>query len=98
MPGDFSSTLLGQTEEIGLNSMERRHERYIILYVFKILRKEVDDPGSFTVKHSAKRGLTLRNTLKLAGKPALRRVIEGSFGAKAVKLFDSLPRFIREYQ
>ena len=78
--------------------MERRRERYIILYVFKILRKEVDDPGSFTVKHSAKRGLTLRNTLKLAGKPALRRVIEGSFGAKAVKLFDSLPRFIREYQ
>ena len=85
-------------KKLGLNSMERRRECYIILYVFKILRKEVDDPGSFTVKHSAKRGLTLRNTLKMAGKPALRRVIEGSFGAKAVKLFNSLPRFIREYQ
>ena len=78
--------------------MEWRRERYITLYVFKILRKEVDESGSFTVKHSAKRGLTLRNTLKLAGKPALRRVIEGSFGAKAVKLFNSLPHFIREYQ
>ena len=85
-------------KKLGLNSMERRQERYTILYVFKILRKEVDDPGSFEVKHSIKRGLTLRNTLKMTGKPALRRVIEESFGARAVKLFNSLPRFIREYQ
>ena len=60
-------------KKLGLNSMERRQERFTILYVFKILRKEVNDPGSFVVKHSIKRGLTLRNTLKMT---ALRRVIE----------------------
>ena len=85
-------------KKLGIQSCERRCERYIILYVFKILRKEVDDPGSFYVKHSVKRGLTLRNTPKLAGKPGLKKVIEGSFGAKAVKLFNSLPHFIREYE
>ena len=84
-------------KKLGLMSSERRRERYIILYTFKILRKEVDDPGCFLVRHSAKRGITLRNTLKLGGKPGLKKVIEGSFGAKAVKLFNSLPRYIREY-
>ena len=83
---------------LGIQSCERRQEQYIILYVFKILRKEVDDPGSFHIRHSAKRGLTLRNTLKLVGKPEHKKVIEGSFGAKVVKLFNSLPLYIREYE
>ena len=77
---------------LGIRSCEHRRECYMILYVFKILRKEVDDPGCLYTRHSAKRDLTLKNTFKLAGKPGLKKVIEGSLGAKDVKLFNSLPR------
>ena len=78
-------------------SCERRMERFIILYTFKIIRKEVDDPGAFTLKYTIKRGLLLRNTLKMRGSEGLKTVIAGSFGTKAVQLFNSLPRYVREY-
>ena len=54
-----------------LMSCERRMERFIILYTFKIIRKEVDDPGAFTVKYTIKRGLLLRSTLKMTGSQGL---------------------------
>ena len=60
----------------------------------QILRKEVDDPGIFNIRYSTKRGLTLTNTLKMAGKPGLKTVIKGSLEAEVVQLFNSLPRFI----
>ena len=81
-----------------LMSCERRIERFIILYTFKIIRKEVDDPGAFTTKYTIKRGLLLRSSLKMTGSPGLKTVIGGSFGTKAVQLFNSLPRFVREYK
>ena len=70
-------------------SCERRMERFIILYTFKIIRKEVDDPGTFTIKYTIKRGLLLRSTLKMTGSQGLKTVIGGSFGTKAVQLFNS---------
>merc|ERR1711873_117154 len=75
---------------------ERRRERFIILYTFKIIRKEVDDPGAFTTKYTIERGLLLRNTLKMRGSEGLKTVIAGSFGTKAVELYNSLPRFVGE--
>ena len=80
-----------------MKSCERRRERFIILYTFKILRNEVDDPGAFTTRHTSKRGLILKSSLKMLGSPGLKTVIGGSLGTKAVQLFNSLPRFIREY-
>ena len=81
-----------------LMSCERRMERFIILYTFKIIRKEVDDPGAFTIRYTSKRGLLLRSSLKMTGTLGLKTVMGGSFGTKAVQLFNSLPRFVREYQ
>ena len=79
-------------------SCERRRERFIILYTFKIIRREVDDPGAFTIRYTNMRGLLLRRSLKMIGTPGLKTMIGGSFGTKAVQLFNSLPRFVREYQ
>ena len=53
------------------------------LYVFKILWKEVDNPGCFYTRHSAKREITLRNTIKLTGKPGLKKVIEAREARKS---------------
>merc|ERR1712240_803136 len=80
-----------------LSSCERRIERYIILYTFKILKGEVDDPGAFTTRYTIKRGTLLKSTLKMRGTEGLKTVIAGSFGTKAVQLYNSLPRFVREY-
>ena len=65
-------------------SCERRKERFIIIYTFKILRKEVDDPGAFTTRHTSKRGLLPKSSLKMTGSPGMKTVIGGSFGTKEV--------------
>ena len=67
------------------------------MYTFKILRGEVDDPGAFTTRYTSKRGTLLKSTLKMRGSEGLKTVIAGSFGTKAVQLYNSLPRFVREY-
>ena len=82
---------------MAMMSCERRRERFIILYTFKILGNKVDDPRDFTTRHTSKRGLILKSSLKMSGSPGLKTVIGGSFGTKAVQLFNSLPRFIHEY-
>ena len=86
-----------QLKALKLSSCERRIERYTIIYTFKILRGEVDDPGAFTTRYTNKRGTLLKSTLKIRGTEGLKTVIAGSFGTKAVQLFNSLPRFVREF-
>ena len=57
----------------------------------------MDNSETFITKYTIKRGLLLRNTLKMRGSEGLKTVIAGSFGTKAVQLFNSLPRYVREY-
>ena len=87
-----------RVKALRIMSCERRRERFIILYTFKILRKEVDNPGAFVVRHTNKQGLLLKSTLKMTGSLGLKTVIGGSFGTKSVQLFNSLPKFVHEYQ
>ena len=49
---------------LNMMSCKRIKDRFIILYTFKIIRKEVDDPGVFTTRYTNKRGLLLRSSLR----------------------------------
>ena len=45
-------------EKLGIQSLQRRRERYIILYVWKILNKTISNDLNFNFRVSARRGIT----------------------------------------
>ena len=89
----------GRLEELKLLSVQRRHERYTIIYTWKIIQKLVPNLSSnpVTTRYSERRGLycnlpQLRNTRCPAKTVSIR---ESSFAVRGPKLFNCLPRHIR---
>ena len=73
-------------------SIQRRHERYRVIYVWKLIEKMVPDCG-ITVTHESETRLGRR-----VGAENLRRVsnlTESTFQVQASKLFNSLPKSLR---
>ena len=78
-----------------LYSLERRRERYIILYVFKIIKGIVPNPGISWKVHE-RRGLELcYPPIKGGGKEKHKTMKHQSFFVKSVRLFNCLPKRIR---
>ena len=88
-------TYYERLQELNIYSMERRRERYEILYVFKVLKSLVPNIG-IKPKWSQRRGRMLvpppvhKNSTQAAA--TMRR---NSFRAKAAFLFNALPDHIR---
>ena len=77
---------------LGLYSIERRHERYQIIYIWKIMVGLVDNPG-ITFYTSERRG-------KLAKIPALKmcgNLREQSFFVRGPMLFNAMSKEIRDF-
>ena len=87
---------------LGLYSLERRRERYMILYVFKIIQGITPnfEIEKFIIKTeiSVRRGRSCTvpniNTQALA---SVTTMIESSFPVRGPKLFNSLPIKLRNY-
>ena len=81
-------------KHLNLYSIQRRFERYNVIYVWKILHRIVHNPGlKFKMEgvEQSRQGLTCiipKGTSKLR---------ENSFLVRGPKLFNSLPRHIREF-
>ena len=82
-----------------LYSLERRRERYRILYVWKILEGIVPNLGShseISSRSSLRYGrLCCVPTLSSTASTKFRRLREGSFCVNAPRLFNSMPSHIR---
>ena len=77
-------------EALRLYSIERRFERYCVIFVYKILHNQVYNPG-ITSTFSERRGVTCV-VPNFTGKAR-----ENSFLVRGPKLFNSLPRDIRSF-
>jgi len=79
---------------LGLYSIQRRFERYVVIYVWKILHSIVHNPG-----------LEFRNEAQVQSRHGLKCLIpryqsklrENSFLVRGPNLFNSLPKDLREY-
>ena len=82
-----------------LYSLQRRRERYRIIYIWKILENHVPNIGADKIKsrYSIRHG----RTCILPPRPSnnapnhIKQIIEGSFSVNAGNLFNSLPKSIR---
>ena len=90
-----------QLSELSLYSLERRRERYIILYVWRILENltpNFNDPekGGIKVKWNERRGRVCDvPSVSRQAPAAVQRARYSSFAIIGPKLFNSLPREVR---
>ena len=80
---------------LNLYSLERRRDRYIILYIFKILKNIVPNPG-LSYKYSARRGKILTNPSVIKSSSHAATLIHHSFIRRAPRIFNALPKEIRD--
>lgn len=77
-------------------SLERRRERYMILYVFKALGNKIPNPG-FIVKENERTGPTLQVPIKKKQSAISDSVFDRNLLSRGSKLFNVLPKKIRDY-
>ena len=80
---------------LNIYSAERRRDRYLIIYIFKILQNIVPNPG-ISFKWSGRRGkvlVTPSMQSSIASKAST--LLHHSFTRRAPRLFNSLPKSLR---
>ena len=90
-----------QLQQLGLYSLERRRERYIATYVWKILEGIApnisDDHGISAQKHP-RRGRECRVPKVSTSAPSRIQTIRfSSFAVKGPRIFNSLPKHLRNF-
>ena len=79
---------------LDLYSAERRRDRYIVLYTFKIIKGKVPNPG-ISYKWSLRRGKVLCTPAVLSSKASrANTLIHHSFTRRAPRIFNALPKVI----
>ena len=89
--------------KLKLYSIERRRERYVILYIFKIISNLVPNFSDerFSIKtYSSVRGNRLCRVPRVSRSSSarIRRMVENSFAVRGPQLFNCLPVELRNYQ
>ena len=74
--------------ELNLNSMERRRDRYRIIYCWKVIEGTVPQTG-LSIEYSNRRGRLLKQTRLTS--------IAKSFNKFVIKVWNELPKFIQNY-
>ena len=81
-------------KELKIYSLERRRDRYIILYIFKIINNMVPNPG-ISYKHSARRGKILLNPSICLTNSHATTLAHHSFFQRSPRIFNALPKELR---
>ena len=92
----------GRLKKLGLYSLERRRERYQIIYIYKILQGLVPnfegERYQIKLEYNDRRGRTCRvpgiNVLALS---SITSMIEASLSVRGPNLFNRLPIFLRNF-
>ena len=80
---------------LNIYSSERRRDRYLILYIMKVLQGKVPNPG-ISYKYSARRGKVLTTPSVTTSKAShAATLMHHSFTRRAPRIFNSLPKEIR---
>ena len=96
-PGNYWERL----KFLGMYSLQRRRERYIIIYVWKILEDLVPNPmspadGGIKAQHHQRFGRTCYRKSVEAATQRLKSIVATSFLYEGPRLFNCLPRDIRD--
>lgn len=83
-------------KEFGLYSLERRRERYLIIYTWRIIEEQVPNVG-INAKYSDRRGrLCVIPSVQKSAPNWVKRLKDGSFLMRGPRLFNCIPASIRK--
>ena len=86
-----------QLKKLKLYSLERRRERYLIIYLWKMMEGLVPECIDLKRRNRDRNGRSIKLPLLNRTAPArIKTLREGSFFIQSVKLFNALPRNIRD--
>ena len=90
-------------EHLRLHSLERRRERYQIIYVFKVITSIVPNFSNqkFRIETvlSGRRGRScVLPPLNTGTSARMQTIVDGSFSVRGAKLFNSLPKKLRNFE
>ena len=86
-----------QLKKLKLYSLERRRERYLIIYLWKMLEDLVPKCIDLERRNRGRDGRSFRlPLLSRTASTRLKTIRDNSFFVQSVKLFNSLPRGIRD--
>ena len=78
-------------KRLGIYSLERRRERYLLIYMFKVLNNLVPNPG-FSWDYNCRTGFRIHLRQAVKGACAkVKRLVNNSTINKAAALFNKLP-------
>ena len=86
---------------LNLYSLERRRERYMIIYIWKIIKglsPNIDGTGRVQTYTNSRYGLLCRRPPPIRGAASLVTLRENSFAVQGPRLFNCVSREIREYE
>ena len=83
-----------------LYSLQRRRERYLIIYLWKIIEGKVPNirlrEGNISTKTSERRGRMCElRKIQTKASEKIKTLVDANFAVRAAKLFNALPRAIR---
>ena len=86
-----------QLKKLKLYSLERRRERYLVIYLWKMLEDLVPKCIDLKRRNGGRNGRSFRlPLLSRTASTRLKTIRDDSFFVQSVKLFNSLPREIRD--
>ena len=84
-------------KELKLYSLQRRRDRYIIIYIFKIAHGYVPNPGIDITLNDRHMSITAQPTIPSRNAPAwVKKIRHGSIFGQGCRLFNKLPQFLRK--
>ena len=83
-------------EAMNLSSVQRRHERYMAIYCWKILQAEVANNGGIEAQWTSHKGRQIILP-RLRGSQSVKTLRVNSFTFRAGKIFNSLPMAVPNF-
>ena len=85
-------------QRLKVYSLERRRERYMILYIYKIIIGLIDNPG-LEIQYNARTKVNIKPKMSPTTAPTwTKRVRNSSFFVQGPRLYNKLPQHLRELE
>ena len=90
---DYPSRL----KDLNIYSLQRRRERYMIIYIYKIVIHLVTNPG-FEIVYNPRTKITVKPKYNNQSSNWVKKARRSSFFVQGPRLYNSIPNYLREIE
>ena len=83
-------------QKLKIYSLERRRERFMIIFIYKIMIGAYPNPGIVNTYYEERTGIKVKSKVNLRAPAWVKNARVASFFNRAPKLYNILPRYLRD--